>query len=102
MKVTRLDIVKAQIEKGRPVSFGLPDIDAGRYLIDAMMCMGPTRSNGMGEVPTDWDIILPFAQATERVSEPWEMETLADMCVGYCRAKEDGANPLAIAPVEQG
>ena len=56
-------------KRGEPVEPGLPEIDAGQYLIDAMMALGPTRSNGMGEEPTDWHIIAPFVQATGRLPE---------------------------------
>ena len=99
--LTRLEIMKIQKDKGRAVDFGLPDIDEGRYIIEAMNRLGPTRAAGMGEGPTDWDIIWPWAQATGRLSEPWEMETLADMCAGYHRARIEGEDPLSIPPVDR-
>ncbi len=80
---------------------GLPDIHAGSYVIEAMQTIGPTRSNGMGEQPTDWDIILPFAQATGRLTETWEMEALAAMCREYLRGRTQGESPFGIAPVDQ-
>lgn len=80
---------------------GLPEIDGGEYLIAAMQKLDPVRSNGMELRATDWPEILAFAHATGRISEPWEFETLFDMCVGYFEAREAGADPLAIAPVDQ-
>lgn len=66
-----------------------------------MITLGPTRSNGMGLVATDWDVIAPFAASTGAVSGPWELTTLAAMCDGYATAVKAGENPLAIPPVEQ-
>ena len=80
---------------------GLPVLDAGQYLIEAMFAMRPTRSNGMGEVAADWDIIDAFARLTGRISEPWEAETLFAMCSGYMECREAGADFLAISPVDQ-
>lgn len=81
---------------------GLPELVAGEYIVEAMMTLGPTRSNGMAEVATDWDIILPFVSATGRLSEAWEIETLADMCRLYAVGKGEGENALSIPPVERG
>jgi len=89
------------MENLRGFPSGLPDIDAGQYLIDAMFVMRPTRSNGMCEVAADWDIIDAFARASRRISEPWEAETLFAMCEAYRQGREAGVNPLAIAPVDQ-
>lgn len=66
------------------------------------MVLGPVRTNGMDEVPTDWDVILPFVTATNRLSEPWEVETLADLCWEYVSGKAEGENPLCIPPVARG
>jgi len=78
----------------------LPVLDAGRYLIEAMQLVGPMRP-GLAEArATDWPEIEAFARATERLSEPWEIETLAAMCAGYCAALKAGEDPLAIAPVD--
>lgn len=101
--MTRLELMTSRAEKkGGTAETGLPKLPAGGYLVDAMMRLGPTRSNGMAETPTDWDIILPFAQATGRLSEAWEFEALADMCVAFHRGKVEGENPLCIPPVERG
>lgn len=80
----------------------MPDLYSGAYLLDAMMAVGPTRSNGMAEAPTDWDILMPFAMATGRLSEPWEFELLADMCREYFQGRAEGENPLSIPPVDRG
>lgn len=80
---------------------GLPELAAGEYLIEAMFKMRPLRSSGFGEVSADWPVIEAFARCTGRISEPWEIETLFEMCEAYQAGLETGANPLAIPPVEQ-
>ena len=87
-------------DRGKPL--GLPDLEAGHYLVEAMFRLGPTRSDGMGERPSDWPEIDAFARMTGRIGEPWEAETLFDMCGSYTRARQEGENPLAIPPVERG
>lgn len=80
---------------------GVPQLDGGAYLLDAMFRLRPTRSNGMAERATDWDQIEAFARVTGRISEPWEAEVLFDMCQGYLAARQAGEDPLAVAPVDQ-
>lgn len=79
---------------------GLPELDGGQYLVDAMFRLGPTRSTGLGEAPADWPEIDAFARATGRISEPWEAEALFDMCRAYHAAREAGTDPLAMSPAE--
>ena len=83
----------------------LPDVHIGRYLVDALEELGPARyisgPNGLIEVPVDWDVILPFAKATQMISEPWEFRIVMDMAKSYVNAKREGENPLAVSPVEQ-
>lgn len=82
---------------GRPL--GVPDVDVGQYLIDAMFRIGPVRSNGMAELPTDWDLILPWCHA--RGFEQPEQDLIFDMCQAYAAEKAAGVNHLAIAPVDR-
>jgi hypothetical protein len=79
--------------------FGLPELDPREYLIGFFFDLGPTRSNGMSDGPTDWDILLPYATAKGLDDE--DMSILADMFKGYHAAREAGVNPLAIAPVDR-
>lgn len=64
-----------------------------------MFELRPTRAQGEGQVPTDWDVIHPFGQAIGLDTD--DMQTLALMCQGYCEAWYSGQNPLAIAPVDR-
>lgn len=79
---------------------GLPRIEAGEYLLEAMFRLGPMRNSGMAATAPDWAEIQAFARLTGRISEPWEAEALFDMCQGYNEAREAGENPLAISPAE--
>lgn len=79
---------------------GLPELDGGEYLIDAMFRLGPIRADGMGLRPADWPEIDAFARLTRRLSAPWEFEALFDMCAGYFAAHEAGQDPLAMSPVQ--
>jgi len=79
---------------------GLPELDGGEYLLDAMFRLNPVRSNGFGLRATDWPEIEAFARLTGRISEPWEAEALFDMCRGYAEALEAGSDPLAMSPAQ--
>ncbi len=92
---TRLD----EMKQAGVTDFGLPELMQGEYLTDAMFDLGPTRAVGMGEGPTDWDIILPYAMANGYDEE--DMSILAAMCRGYFEARNAGANLLAISPAEK-
>jgi hypothetical protein len=80
---------------------GLPEIGAGQYLVDAMFKMRPLRASGFGSIPADWPVIDAFARGTGRVSEPWEIEALFEMCQAYSQGLDAGIDPLAIAPTDQ-
>ncbi|HBU13511.1 MAG TPA: hypothetical protein DEF16_00630 [Gemmobacter sp.] len=79
---------------------GLPRLDAGEYLLEAMFRLGPTCSNGLADVARDWPEIEAFARVTGRISEPSKCELLYDMCRGYHEAREAGKDPLAMPPAE--
>ena len=100
-KISRMDALIARAKKkDTDPDFGLPELDAREYLVPILFDLGPTRSNGMSEGPTDWDILLPYATAKGLDDE--DTAILADMCKGYHREREAGVNPLTIAPVERG
>lgn len=88
------------VKTGAPT--GLPDLGPGQYLAEAMMRLGPVKSDGMGLRSADWPEIDAFARVTGRIGDPWEAETLFDMCRAYLRESQAGEDPLAIAPVDRG
>lgn len=53
----------------------------------------------MGDGPTDWDVIAPYGAVNGLDAE--DMGILAKMCFGFWKAREEGANPLAIDPVDR-
>ena len=79
--------------------FGLPELDAEEYMVEVFFDIGPTRSNGIAEGPTDWDILLPYATANGLDMD--DTSILADMCKRYHIERMLGVNPLAIEPVER-
>ncbi|MCZ0963891.1 hypothetical protein [Paracoccus benzoatiresistens] len=81
---------------------GLQPLGPGHYLAEAMMRLGPVKSNGMDLRGADWPEIDAFARVTGRISDPWEAETLFDMCRAYLLGSRDGEDPLAIPPVDRG
>ena len=89
----------AQWSEAGVTDFGLPELDAEEYLIGLFFDLGPTRSNGMSEGPTDWDILLPYATAKGLDAD--DTAILSDMCKGYHAERENGTNALAIAPVDR-
>lgn len=92
--------MKGYIDAGREPP--LPKIEAGQYLVDAMLTLGPIRSMPMGGVrATDWPEIWPFMQATKAVTETWEVEALHAMCGAFAKGLETGKNPFAKSPMER-
>ena len=87
------------VRTGTPT--GLPPLGPVRYLAEAMMRLGPLRSDGMGLRAADWPEIDAFARVTGRITEPWEAEALFDMCAAYLAESQSGDDPLMIAPVER-
>lgn len=91
--------MKVAEELGQPVE--LPELGPLAYVADAMIRLGPIRSNGMGQTSADWPEIDAFARATGRVSSGWEKEALYDMCASYLREINTGENPFCIPPMER-
>ena len=86
---------------GQPVPW--PQIDAGQYMIDALMDAGPTKPAPMGgDVPLDWLDISAFMGATGDITEPWEAKTLKRMSAAYWQGREEGKDVFSIAPMERG
>jgi len=79
----------------------LPDLIFADHLCEAMFKLSPTRSNGFSAEPTGWAEIAPFAQATGRVKNSWEAETLFEMCRSYHEENQAGKSPFRISPMER-
>ncbi|MGR1582442.1 hypothetical protein ACSSNL_13370 [Thalassobius sp. S69A] len=79
----------------------LPDLLLAEHLCEAMFKLGPTRSLGFGAEPTGWSEIAPFAQATGRVRNSWEAETLFEMCRSFHEENQAGKSPFRISPMER-
>ncbi|MGR3574010.1 MAG: hypothetical protein ACU0CF_04645 [Sagittula sp.] len=87
-------------ERGKPIE--TVELEAGDYLVEALLSAGPTTRDAMGgEAPLPWSEVWAFASATRAVSEPWEMQALVAMSRAYIEGKAGGATPFAIAPIHQ-
>lgn len=75
--------------------WALPELSEWEYIPQLMFRIGPTRDN----LPTDWDVLYPFAQS--QMLTPEDTELLAGVCHNFAHAKRAGVNPLSIAPVNQ-
>lgn len=80
---------------------GLPKLICMQHLPEAMIRLGPVKTDGMGERAADWRDIDPFARATGRIASTWEAETLFDMCQAYHSERQAGTSPFRIAPVDR-
>lgn len=77
-------------------------IEVGGYLLDAMLRLPPTRPLGQGQYrAADWTEITGFAQATQRIKEPWEIEALFQMAQAFVAGMHTGEDLFGIEPVEQ-
>lgn len=74
----------------------------GQYLMTALFNAGLSEQNAMGdEIGLTWQSVYAFAQGTEAITEPWEVQSLHDMSDGYVKAKREGEDIFAIPPVDQ-
>ncbi len=85
-------------KQGKP--FGLPELEAGQYLVDALTDAGFTVFDAMGERPLSWQDLDAYARCSGGFWEHWELRALRSMSLAYLSAKQAGADPLAIPPCE--
>jgi hypothetical protein len=75
-----------------------PDM-AGSYLMQALWDVGPCSHEGG---PISWQELAAYASISESLSEPWELRAVMRMSKAYVAEKQQGKNPLRIAPVDRG
>ena len=78
----------------------LVEIIAGQHIWQAFVALGIYKHGGMGPLPLEWIDIWAYSQATGRVTEPWELETLHEMSGAYLANLERGKDPFARSPVD--
>lgn len=79
----------------------MPALDAGEYLVAALLEVGPCTITGFGdEVPITWDVLVAYAQATGAISEPWEYRAVMNMSLSYVDGKRRGADPFCRPPTD--
>lgn len=80
---------------------GRPELGEESYLLDVFHEAGPTLPTPMGETPLTWTEVWSYAQATEAVSEPWEMRLLIDMSRAWLNARTKGEEPASVSPADR-
>ena len=94
---TRLEALREAGETPR-----MPDLSIGGDYIKALLRLGPLRSTEMGgQRSVDWPEITAFAQGTQRVSAPWEIELLYDLAQEYAAGHRTGCKLFGIEPMEK-
>jgi hypothetical protein len=68
------------------------------YMLDALRSIGFVHNTGFGEGPFPWSELDAFARCSNRISEPWEYETLRDMSAHYIAGTRLGAKVFAKPP----
>ena len=83
--------------RGAPLR--LVQLDAGEYLLDALVKAGLCGWSPMGDPePLSWLDLWAFGQATRDVSEPWEYEALAEMSRAFVAGLVLGRNEFSDPP----
>lgn len=78
------------------------DLDAGQYLLSAMIEMGAVERDGMGNMlPLRWETLWAYAQATGDLAEPWEFRAIRTMSEAFINGAHSGIHPASIPPVER-
>ena len=86
------------LANGKPL--GLPKIEAGGYLVDAMYEAGPITADAMGNRrPLDWPVLSAFANIPDPlVKHRWELTALRRMSAAYLRGLTAGEDGLSKHP----
>lgn len=91
---------RGELLKRQDRPLGLPELDAGAYIVNALVEAGPTIFDGMGERPLSWVDIDAYARATGGDWQPWELRAVFGMSRAYLAGKQAGKEPLAVPPTE--
>lgn len=65
-----------------------------------MKDIGWVGRDSQGEHPLTWTEVLSYSQATESVSEPWELRLMVRMSDAYLSGRVQGENPFSMHPSE--
>ncbi len=77
-----------------------PDVP-GKYLMQALWDVGPSRFDGTIETAIGWQDLAAYAKVMGTLSEPWEINAVMQMSKAYVREKTTSTDPLSIAPVDR-
>lgn len=69
----------------------MPPLDAGRYLIDYLMDVGPVMSGGMGPAPITSADLVPWCEETGLRLQPWESKFIRRLSREYLAESQKAA-----------
>jgi len=70
---------------------GLPDLDAGEYLVQALFEVGPVEYHATGEtIAVSWQTLQAYSKCTGEIGEAWEYRALICMSRAYQEGKAAG------------
>ncbi len=76
----------------------LPDVDAGQYLIDWLMEIGPTLPAGMGSGVLTFSEIATWQQLVGLELQPWEVRALRRLSEDYLAESNAATDPRRPPP----
>lgn len=79
------------------------ELVAGHYIMDAFQKLGMAEfPDGGGYRPLKYLDVITFAQGTQAISEPWEIEAVVNMSNAYCDGREYGSKNNKREPIDTG
>ena len=79
------------------------DLTSGEYLLEAFVKIGMIKADPIsGMSALSFGDIYDFAKATQRISEPWEIEIIASMSNSYIEGVKHGSRNTKREPIDQG
>lgn len=81
----------------------MPEVGPGLYLVEAFHLLRFATPGPMGEglQAQSWQEVLAFAEATGRITEPWEVGALFNMSWAYVTEHAKASDALRISPMER-
>ena len=74
----------------------MPEVKAGRYLVDSWLELGMVHSDGTKVIP--WAEIHAYSSLTGEIERKWEALVIRSMSAGYLEGYGIGMNPLGKSP----
>ena len=78
------------------------EIEAGEYLLETMMTLGPVKPAPMGGVlALDWPDVIPYMTRYYPESEEWEARWIIGMSEAFAVGMDEGKSIFSKAPMDR-